>query len=815
MTDRTDLKPKSPSARRDCLALVTSAVLASAAASAQQQGPSSTAPSSGSGATLQEVIVTAQKRSENLQTVPISVQAFDTKKLEELKVTDFNSIARYLPSLSFTTFGPGQAQLYYRGVTNGSDGSRTGSVPMVGIYLDEQPVTTIGNSLDLHIYDMARIEGLAGPQGTLFGASSMAGTLRYITNKPDHKGLYGGFDVSATRTKHGGTGEKLEGFINVPLSDNTAIRLVGWGERDAGFINNVRAPAGQFFPTSGAPHDNAAYVENEYNKIGTSGGRALLKFDLNDAWTFTPGVTYQKQGAPGSFGYQPSYGDLNVVQYGPNRNDDQWYQSSLTVEGKIGNFDLTYSGGYQRRTIDNTFDYSDYSYGYDVYYANNPAAFGNLFTDNSGKPINPSQYVISHDLFNKRTHELRLSSPQNERVRYVVGLFYQKQDNITASRYLVTGLSDFDSITGQPGVHYLNNVTRYDTDRAAFTQFDVDLTDKLTLTAGGRIFDYRESVNGFFGFGQVGGFYSVGENNCSPLPTLATANAQVPCKNVDTGAKGGKYTDKFTLNYKIDGDHLVYATYSTGFRPGGINRNPTIAPYKPDYLSNLEVGWKTSWLERTVRFNGALYREQWKDAQFGVSGQYAITQLLNSGGANIKGLEYDLQWLPVDGLTLSTSGNYLFEHKMSAASCQDAPDGPNCFLNTPRTSPPLDNILAPAGTTTPVAPKFKGSLTARYDFTVQNFKSHVQASGSYQTEVIPVLSVADAAILGPQPAFGSFDLNAGLGERGWTAEITLENASDTRGQLTRYLACSSTYCQTPYVVPIRPRNLTIQFSQRF
>src|SRR5882672_6861187 len=127
---------------------------------------------------LEEVVVTAQKREENLQRVPVSIQALDSAKLDELNTTDFQSYAQYLPSLSYQTYGPGQAQLYVRGVTNGGDGLRVGSLPLVGLYLDEQPVTTIGNSLDVHVYDIARVEALSGPQGTLFGASSMAGTLR-------------------------------------------------------------------------------------------------------------------------------------------------------------------------------------------------------------------------------------------------------------------------------------------------------------------------------------------------------------------------------------------------------------------------------------------------------------------------------------------------------------------------------------------------------------------------------------------------------------------------------------------------------------
>src|SRR6202167_5960252 len=207
---------------------LASALLGGTGVAIAQQAPPVAAEPQG----LEEIVVTAQKRSENLQDVPISVEALDAKRLEELHVTDFDSVAKYLPSVSFQTLGPSQAQIYFRGVTNGSDGLKVGSSAMVGVYLDEQPVTTIGNALDIHVYDMERIEALAGPQGTLFGASSMAGIVRYITNKPDPSHTYGGYDISGIDTAHGGTGDKLEGFINLALLDNVAIRLVGYSERD-------------------------------------------------------------------------------------------------------------------------------------------------------------------------------------------------------------------------------------------------------------------------------------------------------------------------------------------------------------------------------------------------------------------------------------------------------------------------------------------------------------------------------------------------------------------------------------------------------
>ena len=752
---------------------------------------------------LAEIVVTAEKRTENLQSVPISVEALDSKRLEELHVTDFDSVAKYLPSLTFQTLGPSQAQIYFRGITNGSDGLKVGSPAMVGVYLDEQPVTTIGTALDIHIYDMERIEALAGPQGTLFGASSMAGTVRYITNKPDTSRTYGGYDISGSRVSHGGGGDKFEGFFNLAISDNAAIRLVGYSERDPGYINNVAGPY-EVYPTSGVVRDNAPFRRNDYNNVGTEGGRAALKVDLDDHWTVMPSVILQKQGANGSFAYEPNLGFLNVATYEPMRNDDQWYQAALTIQGKIGNLDLTYSGGYMRRTINNVIDYSDYSYAYDSYYAHNPAYFGDLFLNNAGVPISPAQTLVSYDLLSKRTHEIRLSSAQDARLRFVLGAFYEEQGDVNLYRYYVTGLADSLSITGQPGVHYENAITRRDVDRAVFTDLTYDLTPKLSLTGGVRLFDYESKAAGFFGFN---GLYAVGEALCSTPPTLATAGPTAPCQNVNAITAHGHYTDKATLSYKLTPEHLLYATYSTGFRQGGFNRNPFVPPYAPDYLSNYELGWKTAWAAHTVIFNGALFLENWRDAQFGVNGPYAITQIINAGGARTEGIESSIEWLIHPGLTLVTSGTYLWKHNLTDDACIAYSAAPHCG------SP--DNLAAPAGTQMPVSPSFKANASLRYEFNVAGVKANVQGAGVYQTSARSLLPVADETVIGPLPAYGTVDLSAGLQKNSWTASLNIENLFDGHGQISRYLSCSPAFCTTPYVVPVRPRTFTLQVGQRF
>ncbi|MFM5955285.1 MAG: TonB-dependent receptor plug domain-containing protein, partial [Novosphingobium sp.] len=263
-------------------ALVTSTAVTAFPAFAQEAAGADVDPT--------EIIVTAQKRSESLQNVPISIQALGTQKLEQLGISDFKGYAQQLPSVSFQTSGtPGNAVIYMRGVASGGDGNHSGSLPSVGVYLDEQPVTTIGGNLDVHVYDIARIESLSGPQGTLYGASSEAGTIRIITNKPSTAGFEGRVDGEVNKVEKGGLGGKLEGMLNLPISSSMALRVVGWYQRDAGYIDNVPGtrtfcgtPVYDGETLTGCIHDgismnNSALVKKDYNDTEIAGGRAALK----------------------------------------------------------------------------------------------------------------------------------------------------------------------------------------------------------------------------------------------------------------------------------------------------------------------------------------------------------------------------------------------------------------------------------------------------------------------------------------------------------------------------------------------------------
>ena len=436
-------------ARRTLAALFTTTALIATPAFAQS------APADDATVTDPEIIVTAQKRSESLQDVPISIQALGTKKLDELGVSNFSTYSQQLPSVSAQSGGtPGTNVIYMRGVASGGDGNHSGSLPSVGVYLDEQPVTTIGGNLDVHVYDIARIESLSGPQGTLYGASSEAGTIRIITNQPSTKGFEGRIDVEGNKVAHGDFGGKVEGMLNFPLGDSMALRVVGFYQHDAGYIDNVRGQR-TFCGTTvydgggnvvgcvkdGISVNNAAFVADNINSTDTYGGRAALKIDLDSNWTVTPAIMFQQTDSHGTYAYDPSVGDLKYQHFFPDYRNDKFVQAALTIEGKVGNWDVTYAGAYLDRKDNSVSDYTDYAEAYDSYYQSSGGlAYYFAYQDSAGNTIDPRQKVVGTDHFKKFSQELRIASPQDKPVRLVGGLFYQYQSNDIHQDYQIANL---------------------------------------------------------------------------------------------------------------------------------------------------------------------------------------------------------------------------------------------------------------------------------------------------------------------------------------------------------------------------------------
>jgi len=788
-----------------------------AAAYAQDSAPESqqAAPSSEDASSLGVITVTSQKRTENLQEVPISIQVLGNEKLRELNVSNFEDYVKFLPSVSYQTLGPGFAQVYMRGVASGGDGNHSGSLPSVGVYLDEQPVTTIQGPLDIHIYDIARVEVLSGPQGTLYGASSEAGTIRIITNKPDPSGYESGYSVGFNSTSHGGIGNVQEGFVNVPLSERAAIRLVGWHEKDAGYIDNVVGtrtfPTWDEFTGGNGTISNAAIAKNNYNDVDTTGARLALGIDLHENWTVNASLMGQKAESNGLFAYDPAVGELELTHFYPETAQDNWNQAALTVEGKIGNFDVTYAFAHLNRSDLIESDYSDYSFWYDTLYAYG----GSIYNDN-GDIINPSQYIQGKDRYRKTSHELRIATPQEERLRFVGGFFWQNQKHDIQQRYKIDGLSSELSTPGWPDTLWLTKQLREDRDKAVFGELAYDIIpDTLTATVGGRYFKADNSLGGYFGFSA--GFSpssEYGEAGCiSPDPYNGA-----PCLDFDKSVKESGSLYKANLTWKATPTKMFYLTRSEGFRPGGINRRGILPPYLTDYLTNYEAGWKTTWLDNHLSFNGSVFRQEWEDFQFSILGANGLTEIKNANQARINGAEFELNWAATYNLQLS-AGAAFYNAKLTANYCGFTDED-----GVPVTE--CDDPEAPSGTRLPVTPKFKGNLTARYTFDIGSLQAYVQGSGVHVGQRTSDLRIAERGILGELPGYSMFDFSIGISKESWALDFFIDNAFDKLGQISRFAECAEAVCgaagvvpQYPdgqvYVVPTHPRMFGVRFSQTF
>lgn len=749
-----------------------------------------------------EIIVTATKRAESIQDIPLSIQALGEQTLEEHNVSSFDDYVQILPSVSFQSFGPGQAQVFFRGVSSGGDGLHIGSGPTSSTYLDETPVTTIANTVDLHVYDVNRVEALSGPQGTLFGASSLSGVLRVITNQPDPTDVYGAIDVEANTYTDGEPGGSIEGFLNLPVASNAAIRLVGWYEQEGGYIDNTPGSRtytlGDDDPTTNVTVDNANLVGDDINDVETIGGRAALRIDLSDNWTSTTSVVGQHQQVDGPFLFDPDVGDLEVHDFQPTSNMDQWGLIAETIQGRIANFDLVYSASYFDRRVESSVDYSYYSVVYDDFQGSNYTNF----PDGSGGFLDPSQSASFIDDYSKQTHELRVTSPAEDRLRFTAGLFYQRQTDYDQANYSITGLGALDqstmpNLTAIPGLGdaiFARRLQRIDVDKAIFGEVSFDITPSLTVTGGVRAFQAENSLTGFSGYAS----------NAADPSCVASPEGDRPCDNVFKNFEEEGETYKLSVSYDISDDIMVYSTYSTGYRPGGANRRADVPSYSSDTIDNYEIGWKSVLFDNTLRLNAAVFYQQWEDLQFGLSppGFNGVTFIFNAGGAEIKGIETEFSWL-LGNLTLSGSASYI-----NAELTED-------FCNFDSNGDPTD--CAPSGTALPVQPAFKGTLTARYDFTLGSWDSYVQGTVLNQSGTRSFLLDVDYYTVGRTEAFTTLDLSAGIDfDESRNVEFFVNNVTDERGILSLNAACAASICGAyARAYPTQPQQIGVRVSQRF
>ncbi len=821
---------------------------------------------------LQAIVITAQKIRQNLQNVPISVEVFDNRTMRQLNIANIDDYVKMAPAVSFvrsqgegSNGGPGGAIIYIRDVVSGGDGNHSGSEPSVGVYLDQQPVTTITGVVPIHMYDINRIEVLEGPQGTLFGSSAEAGAVRIITNKPNPDKFSAGYDLQENIIQDGGPGHVFQGYVNIPLWSRAAIRLVAWDVHHGGYISNVAgtdangcifngvrsfpswaiqtnpsyyatssytAGSGQCAPVSSVGKGAITagpWLKNNYNTSDTYGGRVELRFHLGRDWTVTPTFQGQSISANGFFGYDPAVGYLKLTHFGPETSHDTWDQLALTIEGKVHDFDIVYTGGFLKRNQHSIADYSDYSEFYDK--VNGSGAY---YTGNAGTPIMPQQFVIGAGDFEMWSQEVRVTTPLDEPVHATVGAYIGRQMHNIWQNYTMPGFGWTSvyggnpdglgytpsgnpatdvSVPGYPNTIWLTDEQRVDRDRAVYAQATWDITSQWHLTGGMRFYHYDNSLIGFYGFNA--NFYT-GEGTATCFLGPIVKNS--PCTDLDASTAGSGSVPRVNLTYQITPNAMVYATYSKGYRPGGVNRIappvvvagqvPAPSPYQADYLTNYEVGWKTQWFHNTLRWNGALFWEEWKNFQFSFLGANSVTIIANGGNARIRGIENTLAWVPVHSLYLSA--NFAFTDPVLTSNYY------GCIPGTPPCTP-LPPVEVPSGTNLPVAPKFKGNVVVRYTLPMMgDWKPYVQLAGMYQNQTASALLLSQNAVYGNLPAYALFNLKIGANAgNGMHVDLFISNLMNRLAEYSRFTESNPSLNSQVYILPAQPRTFGIEFGQDF
>ena len=509
---------------------------------------------------VRSIVVTAQRRSEDLQDVPISVQALGTEELEQLNVNTFDDYLKQLPTVTAGGGSPGQSTIYIRGLASTTPNLTTAGVaglaPNVSLYLDEQPLAQPGRNLDVYAADMERIEVLSGPQGTLFGASSQAGVVRLITNKPSLNGFSAKLTAGTSFTKDGETSYKAEAMLNVPVTDRFALRGVVYLDDQGGYVDNVAgtrtaAESARFRPAgtvrqNGVPvapnragfqagsdlsnvnfiaANNAGLAEEDFNDTQYSGFRVTALYEVSPDWKITVAHSRQSLESDGVFFSDPTLDleDLEIQRFEDDRLEDDFSNTAWSVEGRLGMLDVIYNGAYTDRETEQRIDYSDYLFAgqYLPYYICDGSVSYPGAAAPSGTCQAPNLYVGSTTDLNVFTQELRLSTPEENRFRVQVGGFYsdltlKERNDYTypgselaqpfggfAPNFPFPGVYNSDAGPFPYGVIFRNDVKRTDEQFGIFGEATFDIVpDLLSITGGARYYhvavDFEGTANSSF-----------------------------------------------------------------------------------------------------------------------------------------------------------------------------------------------------------------------------------------------------------------------------------------------------------------------------
>jgi outer membrane receptor protein involved in Fe transport len=730
-------------------------LLAGTAASAQQAGGPSSSNASSASNELQDIIVTAEKHSESLEKVPLSIVAFSSESLAETGVEDFSALAARIPGVTLNSAGPGQSSYSIRGIA-----SVGGNSPTTGVYIDDTPILPSGGdgataSIDPDLFDLARVEVLRGPQGTLYGASSMGGTIRFITNQPDLTKQEAAVKAEGSYTEHGGGNGRIDAMYNMPLiDDRAALRIVGTYKNYSGFIDrdvgvwapNPDVPAGfPAYPVS--PAHPSAIVRN-VNSQELYSIRTVLKVQVSDAFTVTPSVWIQDLQMGGAPDFDIPTGDSSgpLIQARPfnlsEAYSDHFVLSNLTLNYDLGWGSLLSTTSYLHRQENTPDDETE--------------AVEDAFPQGKFIPSVYSPIITTREL----TEEARLAfNPAGWALTGVAGAYFNNADRHYYVDYLTPGYAQFqNSYTSSAllsGValndyNYSQHGDYAPKQSAVFAELNYAITSQWKATAGLRWYDLEYTAVRYEDGWSNGG------------PTLSSG-----------AAKNTGFNPKAELSYQATDDELYYASASKGVRPGGVNTSNLAAkgcgqdygPYQPDSLWNYELGGKTRWLGGALTVNAAVYYIKWKDVQQGetLPCSYQITE--NAGAAVVHGGELEVQGTVSGHLQLGAGVGY-------AKAVLDA-DAPN--LGGVK-GEQLENV-----------PVWNGNANAKYLFTPRDgYDAFVRADAQFVGESYPFFDRSDPATY--QRAYATVDLRTGLLHEAWELNVFVTNVLDKQAALSDYLS---------------------------
>jgi outer membrane receptor protein involved in Fe transport len=851
-----------------------------------------------------DIVVTAQRRNESVQKVPMTIQALTGRTLSVLNITTFDTLLKYTPNISYGNNGAGQGEIYMRGLSAGFRGNQSsatvGNFPNVAIYLDDQSMQFPARNVDIYMADMDRVEVLEGPQGTLFGGSAEAGAVRYITNKPNLSQFSGNAEVSGGFTDGGGPNASVQATVNIPIvPDKLAIRAVIYDDHQGGYIDNVpstftrsNADLGNFYfgitPTAGkcpnglpagaagfcAPPNsgqvnNFALAKKDTNPLDYTGGRVSLRYEVNDDWDILIAESVQSMTAAGLSVDYPVGSDfqplkpLQVTSFSPSYDKDRFEDTSWTINGKIGPLKAIYTGGYMVRNISQQMDYTNYARtAGGMYYQCTGGSTGWGGAPFCYSPVGNWQDTV------RNTHlsnEVRISSPDDWRLRFIVG-GYEEQFRIydvmnfnyktiaactPANLAIANGggppcIADVRTAPGStandPGVRGDATAFGEDTQRgydqtAVFGSVDYDLIPNvLTLSAGTRWYQYNEF--------EVGSQYAT-NTSCLDVPNGQCTGGMTNINSHNDRVTYTGFKSRASLTWHVNSDTLAYFLFSQGFRPGGYNRSVKAVisgpggakqfeepnGYAPDSLNNYEVGLKTQLFDHRLQLNLSAYYMQWSNVQFllfnpplGINTTFGI----NGPSYDVKGVEAQVIARVTEGLTIQASGSYNDDTQSNSPCLKDNISGTPAFgqcitqtvLGGSSALVPFANPFGSLGSVPAFAPKFQGTVRARYDFQIADYRAFVMADANYTDSMYnqPATYPSGNGVLIPnttylryfQPAYSTFDASIGIAKDKWYAELYGTNLGNSHAST---FTSSAQFIKSE--VPLRPLVVGLKIGASF